>query len=464
MIKGMKFYIYLVLLMPLVIYGQTGTTESEFIFFSGTNFSGIVGSGARAFGMGGTFIAIADDATAASWNPGGLGQLEKSELSMVLRYQNYRTLQPASIAPGGFIGPQDKDANSYDFDFFSFTYPIRIGTFKIVPQVSYQRSISFDLDTRMNNVLFSTLDTSGNQIDGTFTEMDKFTGGIDMISLSVGSKLFGWLNIGVSTNMLLNKFQGRINRESKGNIYRAATPSLKEDFTEDRSRHITIDIKGVNVNVGVLAEVFENFKIGAVYKNPFSIDLDYSIAYSQETNISGQTTTKIDSRHSGVSPLRWPRTWGVGISYRPSDPLTLSVDFTSTRWSRAILKNFKYLADDQGTDVYFPTLAAVNEQGGEKQVDSQQLRFGFEYVAINKTNLFIPLRLGIFTDTQFFSDSTGKKVTLFGIAGGAGLKKGAFSFDAAILYEFGSYLKENTDYSYTTFADLRIYFSTIFNF
>ena len=34
-----------------------------------------VGSGARALGMGGAFIAIADDATAASWNPGGLIQL-----------------------------------------------------------------------------------------------------------------------------------------------------------------------------------------------------------------------------------------------------------------------------------------------------------------------------------------------------------------------------------------------------
>lgn len=42
-----------------------------------------VGSGARAIGMGGAFIAVADDATAASWNPGGLVQLERPELSVV---------------------------------------------------------------------------------------------------------------------------------------------------------------------------------------------------------------------------------------------------------------------------------------------------------------------------------------------------------------------------------------------
>ena len=41
------------------------------------------GSGARAAGMGNAFIAVADDGTAASWNPAGLSQLRKSEFSLV---------------------------------------------------------------------------------------------------------------------------------------------------------------------------------------------------------------------------------------------------------------------------------------------------------------------------------------------------------------------------------------------
>ncbi len=45
-----------------------------------------VGSGARALGMGGAFIAVADDATAASWNPGGLIQLVTPEVSAVGAY------------------------------------------------------------------------------------------------------------------------------------------------------------------------------------------------------------------------------------------------------------------------------------------------------------------------------------------------------------------------------------------
>lgn len=42
-----------------------------------------VGSGARALGMGSAFVAVADDATAASWNPGGLIQLDRAEISIV---------------------------------------------------------------------------------------------------------------------------------------------------------------------------------------------------------------------------------------------------------------------------------------------------------------------------------------------------------------------------------------------
>src|SRR5262245_57375127 len=39
-----------------------------------------VGAGARAIGMGGAFIAIADDASAAYWNPAGLPFLGKHEI------------------------------------------------------------------------------------------------------------------------------------------------------------------------------------------------------------------------------------------------------------------------------------------------------------------------------------------------------------------------------------------------
>ena len=46
------------------------------------NFTGV---GARVAGMGGAFIGVADDATAVSWNPAGLTQLDKPEASIAGR-------------------------------------------------------------------------------------------------------------------------------------------------------------------------------------------------------------------------------------------------------------------------------------------------------------------------------------------------------------------------------------------
>src|SRR5688500_7856209 len=45
-----------------------------------------VGSGARAVGQGTAFIGVADDATAALHNPGGLVQLQRPEASIVGSY------------------------------------------------------------------------------------------------------------------------------------------------------------------------------------------------------------------------------------------------------------------------------------------------------------------------------------------------------------------------------------------
>ena len=42
-----------------------------------------MGVGARALGMGSAFVGLADDSTAAFWNPAGLAQLQKHEASFM---------------------------------------------------------------------------------------------------------------------------------------------------------------------------------------------------------------------------------------------------------------------------------------------------------------------------------------------------------------------------------------------
>ena len=68
----MKLKTATVLLVAVLALGASD------VFAQGAGFN-FIGTGARARGMGGAFIGVADDATAISWNPAGLATLEKME-------------------------------------------------------------------------------------------------------------------------------------------------------------------------------------------------------------------------------------------------------------------------------------------------------------------------------------------------------------------------------------------------
>jgi hypothetical protein len=80
--------------------------------------------GARSLGMGGAFLGLADDATAAETNPAGLTILRQPEISLEVRNFRSETLLPAS---GHFPDLQDENFVSYsrnvDVSFASAVFP-----------------------------------------------------------------------------------------------------------------------------------------------------------------------------------------------------------------------------------------------------------------------------------------------------------------------------------------------------
>ncbi|MBN2685261.1 MAG: outer membrane protein transport protein [Pontiellaceae bacterium] len=98
------------------------------------------GSGARALGQGGAFTAVADDATAASWNPAGLVQLEYPEFSVVYRggirgddYQSRnRRLEAGS-----------DDYASRELNYLSAVYPYAVRDRNAVFSLNYQETYDF---------------------------------------------------------------------------------------------------------------------------------------------------------------------------------------------------------------------------------------------------------------------------------------------------------------------------------
>ena len=99
------------------------------------------GSGARALGVAGAFTAVADDATAASWNPAGLIQLERPEASFMLR--ETRVDQDHYADSESFSVGEDK-FDDRNLNYVSSVYPFRLAERNFVFSLNYQEAYDFN--------------------------------------------------------------------------------------------------------------------------------------------------------------------------------------------------------------------------------------------------------------------------------------------------------------------------------
>ena len=103
------------------------------------------GSGARALALGGAFTAVADDATAASWNPAGLMHLETPEISVVGRSTAKEAVH-TSRDPDFRVG-----RNTYgdeNVNYFSVAYPLRLEALGRNAVVSLNHQEAYDFEHR----------------------------------------------------------------------------------------------------------------------------------------------------------------------------------------------------------------------------------------------------------------------------------------------------------------------------
>src|SRR5512142_2246617 len=125
--RRIVFLIALCMVIALPVAAQNTDIES----LSGLQFN-FGNPGARSLGMGGAFLGLADDASAAEANPAGLTILRKREISLEAR--NYMEQQTLATT-GTFPDVTREDFSHYskraEVTFGSFVYPIKNFTFGI---------------------------------------------------------------------------------------------------------------------------------------------------------------------------------------------------------------------------------------------------------------------------------------------------------------------------------------------
>jgi long-subunit fatty acid transport protein len=379
-----------------------------------------VGSGARAMGMGGAFIGVADDATAASWNPAGLIQLEKPEVSFVYSYfqrsQDYHLDPVNGSGTGGTM-----DASSVNFA--SIAYPFVLFNRNVTVSLNSQRLYEMNKNVSLTAV---SRDQDGVPVyDNALSFTQK--GQLYAFSPAVAVQVVEGFYLGGTFNIWEPLFgrNGWTTSQTTVTTPAPGTP-FPPDLQVTRAFQETVKFSGFNANVGLLWNMTGSVTLGGVVKTPFDAKLKTeqsstaTVAFTSSGTINSQTSSLTEQQ-----TLRMPLSWGLGLAYRHSDSLTLSLDIYQTFWSDMVL------IEPDGSQVN-PVTNKPIDQG--RLTDTTQVRLGTEYLFITP-HWVIPVRAGLFYDPE---PGSGYKDEYYGFAVGTGFSHPRFSLDAAYTYRFGN--------------------------
>jgi long-subunit fatty acid transport protein len=403
-----------------------------------------VGSGARALGMGGAFIAIADDATAASWNPGGLVQLEKPEVSEVVA--NFQRKE--SSAFGTDETSWDQTVTDNNLNYLSAVYPFSWLGRNMVISASYQ----YLYDFKRNLDLPRSFSDSQWMYEG--DEKFRHDGGFSALGFAYSAQLTPKLSVGLTLNfwqdeLFTNKIKLKQTQSGRG--------YLNEDyFTLDAEWSDTYSYEGFNVNLGFLWNTTRRLTIGAVLKSPFTMDLKHKSNQHRTLIFPGNPSKDIiySADNETNEDLDMPVSYGIGLAFRFSDSLTVSADIYRTEWDGYKLKT------TAGEEISPVTGDPADESDIEPTI---QFRAGMEYLYIGDKYV-IPIRGGIFSDP---APAKGKTDNFYGISFGSGIALNKIIFDMAYQYRFGNkvnqFILEEFDFSQDV-TEHTVYASIIYHY
>jgi len=375
-----------------------------------------VGSGARAIGMGGAFMGIADDATASSWNPAALIHLKKPELSLVFSHDHLQEKNHFSSHPES-SGKQPVSKQSINY--LSGAFPFVLSGTNMVLAASAQRLYS--LSRRWHFPFQENTEIESYSSQHAYEQKgDLYAMGLSWCMEIVQPKLSLGITINQWEDGLIGDEWERSYQVSKQGNYNGA-------YIEKQNISTSYSFEGWNATIGMIWDINEQWRLGTVVKTPFNAtvhehaQIDY---YFQSPSKTEDRPTRYVAQESS---LEMPLTWGFGLLYRYHDNFYLAADFYETHWHHFLLRTENH-----------EICPLSGRARTEFQMDrTYQVRIGGEYIWINPVQRrLIPFRFGFFYDPMP-SENNGDDI--YGFSLGTGwtvLDK--FSIDVAYQFRYGN--------------------------
>jgi len=319
------------LVATLLVLAPIGTLFGVSVFTS-NDFGGSptpIGAGARSLGMGGAFVAIADDATANTWNPAGMTQLERPEASFTLGYAQRRTESDA--------GSDRRE--DFGVDHVSVVLPFHLGCQQTVG-LAWQRQFDFT-----KGIAFSSLETDGLLTETRSYDIDQegsfatigLSYAIEPVpGLSFGATIFDWDDDHTFGSAYTKRYRSRAAAEFDF----GAGPAQRTTTFGANDSEISVD-RGLSTVLGVWWQASPRLTLGLNLKPRYDLhlsnrdqsttrELDEDLTTTPST-VNSDTTTALSSTTD--STLTYPTSATLGSAVRIGDLTTLSLDATWTKWS-----------------------------------------------------------------------------------------------------------------------------------
>ena len=412
-----------------------------------------VGSGARAAGMGYAFVAIADDATAASWNPAGLVQLERPEISLAYMWNAVYDEFSASGHPE--VNSRHNDQN-LDVNYLSVVYPLPVLVLgrNVSVALKYQRK--YDLSRSFSLDYSTAMASRSGTVTSSVLRLDfEQEGGLSTLTPAVAMELTHRLSVGAAFNFWESSFLND-NGWSQTSVTHGFSLTRGVPFLlSSRVKESYEDFSGFNMTLGGLWNFAEKWRIGVRYDTAFTGSADYrregaTIRMGLAAPGSPFALRIIPQQLREKRYVRFPDSLALGLAWQRDDRLTLSFDVTRTDWNDFYVK---LGSGARRSLVDFSTLD--NRWRRPRFQPTYTVRLGAEYVFIpreprEEMNRLWTLRGGLFLDEEPATGRTtrfsvpadrgsGKADQFYGFSLGAGLLlNNRVNLDAAYVLRYGS--------------------------
>jgi len=330
--------------------------------------------GARALGMGGAYIAVANDATALVYNPAGLARVTRIEFSGGLTHQriNNRTgwNQNIDFADGGL-------QNNTRFGSANLVFPVPTYRGSLVFALGVNRVKSFDKVMRFSSGFG---DWGGNSESGIESE----SGGIYLWSFGAAIDVSPNVSIGGALNLWSGK-------ENYSWLYETRSPSSMtryDDVIKDR-------YSGFNAKFGVRIQPNKYLVFGGTIDSPVTYTIKEDWTFFTETS-----ETYGYEYGSSEYKISLPFSLGGGMALCLNN-LILAGDINYTDWTQM---EYKRLED----------IAEANRKIKETYTDALRFHLGAEYLI---PRIGASLRAGFYRDPLPYRSRWIKKDRIFFTAG-----------------------------------------------